>query len=497
MRPGTLLRAAGLALGLQACGPSIPDTLVVPVPFDLETLDPHARDRVGAFGLTVHFYETLVASDAEMRIVPSLALRWNNPDDRTWVFDLRPDARFHDGSPVEAEDVAYSFERLRREPGLEIGVYTAGIESVRATGPRAVEIRTARPVAGLLNKLLSIAIVKRGSTPEALAAAENGSGPFRLSAWRRGETVEMERIGEMPPTAFRRVVFRLRRPEAQALEELRAAAAGLAPVSSAAAVGAVEGDLRLEQRPGVFVVYLGFDLRQPRADGGPNPFLALEVRQAVSAAIDRSRLRAFGLPAGQVLPPFLLGHDPGLATPPVDEARARALLARAGYPRGLVVTLHARQALAEAVPALVEMLGRAGLEVRPEILPDEEFFARASDPAGGGLTFFLSRYGCSTGDPADVLEAGLHSRDPARRFGVANVGRYADPALDQAIEESTAELAPLRRRDLLRRVMGRLAADLPWVPLYFKSNAYAVRGDVRWTPRADGNLLAWEASRSR
>lgn len=496
MRPGTLLLAAGLALGLPACSPSPPDTLLVPVPFDLDTLDPHLRDRVGAFGLTVHFYETLVASDAEMRIVPALALRWHNPDDRTWVFELRPDARFHDGSPVEAEDVAYTFERLRREPGLEIGVYAAGIETVRATGPRTVEVRTTRPVAGLLNKVLSIAIVKRGATAESLAAAENGSGPYRLVAWRRGETVEMERTGAGRPAAFRRVVFRLRRPQAQALRELQSSEAGLAPLTSPSELGTPATGLKVARRTGLFLVYLGFDLRRPRAATESSPFLAREVRQAVSLALDRSRLRVFGLPTGQLLPPFLLGHDPALPAPAADTARARALLAQAGYPRGLVATLHARQVLSEAVPAVVEMLGRAGLEVRPELLSEEEFFARASDPAGGGLTFFLSRYGCSTGDPADVLEAGLRSWDATRHLGLSNVGRYADPGLDQAIDESGAELDPLRRRDLLRGVMGRVAAELPWVPLYFKDEAYAVRGDVRWTPRADGNLLAWEASRS-
>lgn len=496
MRLGPLLRAAGLVLALPGCGASRPETLLIPVPYDLDTLDPHARDRVGAFGLTVHFYETLVASDTEMRIVPALARRWHNPDDRTWVFELRPDARFHDGSPVEAQDVVYSFERLRARPELEIGVYVAGIEAVRATGPHSVEIRTARPVAGLLNKVLSIAIVPRGSTAEALAAGENGSGPYRLVAWRRGESIEMERVGQVPSSAFRRVVFRLRRGQAEALDDLAAHAAGLAPLASPTELPAARAGVEVARRTGLFLVYLGFDLRPSRLAPGSNPFLARAVRQAVSLAIDRSRLRAFGLPTGQLLPPFLLGHDPAFPAPAADPLRARALLAEAGYPRGRIAILHARQVLAEAVPAVVEMLGRAGLEARAELLSDEEFFARAASDSGG-LEFYLSRYGCSTGDPADVLEAGLHTRDTARHLGLANVGRYADPSLDQAIEESGAELDPLRRRALLRGVAGRVASDLPWVPLYFKTDAYAVRGAVRWTPRADGNLLAWEASRSR
>lgn len=501
MRPMRFARAAGLCLvaGLCACSAPPRDALVLSLPYEVDTLDPHARDRVSNFGIVSHFYERLVGTDTEMSIVPALALTWHNPDDRAWVFQLRPGARFHDGSALSAEDVVYTFERLRGHPELEIGVYTVGIESVRATGPLTVEIRTARPAAALLNKLLSISIVKRGSTSESLARGENGSGPYRLAEWRRGERIDVVAAEAGKRPEIQRATFRLGRSQRESLDDLLAGTSDLVQIGSRAEADALRGrsDLELVRRTGIFVKYLGFDLQRaatPFGPAGKNPFLAREVREAVSLAIERGRLAEFGVPAGQLLPPFLLGHDPALAVPVADLARARALLAQAGFPHGFAVTLHARKVVAEAAPLVKEMLARVGIDVTVSVLSDEAFFSRA---AGEGFTFFLSRYGCSTGDPGDILEAGLHSSDPARHLGVSNLGRYASPELDAAIEESGATLVPRQRGDRLRDIMGRLARELPWVPLYFTEDVYAHRRDLSWKPRADTYVLAWEVKPRR
>lgn len=489
-------RAAGLCLltGLGACNAPPRDALVLSLPYEVDTLDPHARDRVSNFGIVSHFYERLVGTDTEMTIVPALALTWHNPDECAWVFQLRPNARFHDGSALSAEDVVFTFERLRDHPELEIGVYTVGIESVRATGPLTVEIRTVRPAAALLNKLLSVSIVKRGSTAGSLASGENGSGPYRLGEWRRGERIEVVRAEAGPLPEIQRATFRLGRSERESLEDLLAGTSDLVQIGSRAQAEALRNrpDLTVVRRTGIFVKYLGFDLQRPVTPFGPagkNPFLAREVREAVSLALDRTRLGEFGVPAGQLLPPFLLGHDPALVVPPADLARARALLAQAGFPNGFAVTLHARKVVAEPAPLVKEMLAQVGIDVTVSVLSDRDFFARA---AGEGFTFFLSRYGCSTGDPGDILEAGLHSPDAVRHLGVSNLGRYANPALDAAVEESGATLVPRQRGERLREIMGRLARELPWVPLYFTEDVYAHRRGLSWKPRADTYVLAWE-----
>lgn len=501
MRVVRLVPLASVCLlsGLAACGAPQRDHLVLSVPYEIDTLDPHARDRVSNYGVVSHFYERLVGTNTEMAVVPALAVRWHNPDERTWIFQLRPGARFHDGSPLGAEDVVYTFQRLRESPELEIGVYTVGIESVRATGPLSVEIRTARPAAALLNKLLSISIVKRGATAASLSGAENGSGPYRLAQWRPGERIEIVRAEAGPPPFVRQATFRLGRSQRAALEDLLDGTSDLVKIGSRAEAEALgrRADLTIARRTGVFVEYLGFDLQRQATPFGPpgrNPFLARGVRQAVSLALDRPRLRAFGEPAGQILPPFLLGHDPALAPPAEDLARARALLSEAGFPQGFAVTLHARQVLAEAAPLLATMLARVGIDVKVVVLSDQEFFARA---AGEGFTLFLSRYGCSTGDPGDVLEAGLHSPAVPLHLGLGNLGRYSDPTLDAAIEESGATLDPGRRGQRLRDIMGRLALELPWVPLFFTEDIYALKRELAWKPRADSYVLAWEVGPPR
>lgn len=138
--------------------------LVLSVPYEIDTLDPHAKDRLSESAIDHHFYEALVSTDAEMGVHPSLALRWDNPDLLTWVFYLRPGVRFHDGRPLTASDVVYSFERLLKNPKLERGLYIVQIASVRALDPNTVEIRTHKPTAVLLSKLSNVFVVREGRT---------------------------------------------------------------------------------------------------------------------------------------------------------------------------------------------------------------------------------------------------------------------------------------------------------------------------------------------
>src|SRR5262245_31893696 len=102
-----------LAAGISCARPAHPTAAVrIAVPYDVSTLDPHARDTLSSVAITSHFYEPLVTTDGDLRIRPCLARVWENPDDATWVFRLQPGARFHSGKPARAADVVYSFKRL-------------------------------------------------------------------------------------------------------------------------------------------------------------------------------------------------------------------------------------------------------------------------------------------------------------------------------------------------------------------------------------------------
>jgi peptide/nickel transport system substrate-binding protein len=152
------------------------------------------------------------------------------------------------------------------------------------------------------------------------------------------------------------------------------------------------------------------------------------------------------------------------------------------------VELSVREIVGQVAEPIQRMLAESGIRTRLVRYDERAFF----DLVGRGPSLYLNRYGCDTGDAADVLNAGIHSVDEARRLGTANGGRYSHPGIDRAIEESGAILEPAARARRLKDIMARLNEEMPWVPLYFEDEAYVVRSSVRFQPRADGHLLAQE-----
>jgi peptide/nickel transport system substrate-binding protein len=483
-----------------SCREEVTAGVSISVPYDPETLDPHRRDRVAEYAVASHFYEGLVRLDREMSIFPCLATRWVNPDLVTWLFEIRPGVSFHDGDPLSAKDVVFSLERLLSDGTLGTGHYVLGIRSVKARDTLTVEIQTERPLGVLLNKLALVPIIRKGSSGAKLHAAPNGTGPYRLDTWKPGASLSLSRNDSYwgEPPLMQKAVFRLRRSAAEAMEDLSSGKSDLVqcPTREPEAVIRDRRDLLVKRRTGIFMKYLAYDLSRkdsPFVSVKPNPFLDVRVRQAVSLAIDRKQLAASlpaaAVPAYQLVPPSIFGHDPSLEETDPDTAQAAQLLREAGYRNGFEVTLHVRELLAAGVTELQSMLGAAGIRVKPAVLSDQDFYALVMrrDPA-----LILNRFGCLSGDASDLLDAGMHSVDEARHFGLSSFGAYSNADIDRLIEESSEIVESHRRLRALQAIMRRLASELVWIPLYFDEDVYALRKDLAWTPRADSSILAHE-----
>ena len=508
LRPaGRLSALLGLCLAwaVSCARPARPLAAVrIAVPYDVSTLDPHARDTLSSVAITSHFYEPLVTTDGDLRIRPCLARVWENPDNATWIFRLQPAARFHSGKPARAADVVYSFKRLLADPELEIAGYTLFIDDVSALDPLTVRIRTKRPPGVFLSKLRFVAIVPEGATAETMAKRADGTGPYRLAEWKSRDTVRMTRNESYWGTraSIEEVEFLLNREPQQAVEDLLSGRCHLAEFNSKPMEQRVRSSGRFDllSQPGLFLKYIGFDLAReetPHADVKPNPFRKRAVREAIHLAIDRQRLvselATEALPATQVVPsPFVFGFNPMTPNPRYDPVRARALLREAGFPQGFGATLHVRKLFPEAGYLVRDQLKQVGVRLEVAVLGDEDFFegARRRD-----FSLFLSRSGTGTGEGSDILETGLHSTDPEKHLGLYNFGGYVNHDVDRAIEESAAIQDSAQRRSAIEAVVARIMDDLPWVPLYLDQHVYAVEKGLVWKPRGDNCVMAAEITR--
>jgi peptide/nickel transport system substrate-binding protein len=477
------------------CGRGGAKALVIAHEGGVVGLDPHGQDEAVTVSVLANIYQGLVAFDPNLKVVPCLAEGYSNPDDLTWRFHLREGVRFHDGRRVAIEDVIWSLERAWRDSSSIFRGMLSQIRGIGALDPATLEITTARPHPTLINILPQVAVIPRGSHPSEQPV---GTGPYRYLSPLSGGGIRMERFegywGEKPP--FPRAEFR------NITDERRRSAALLSGrIDFDASVS--EGQRsRMESSPGVTlkawpgasVGVLGYDLKG-RLPG--NPLADVRVRQALSLAIDRDRLsqaayQGYTLPAWQLVAQTVLGYDPELPKPARDTARARILLAKAGFPGGLKLTLEMSGTAWPVGRELSRQLGEAGVELRVDTVSWERLY---QDISAGRAGFYLMGFGFGFGDASEVLNE-LHSRAP-EGLGANNLTGYSNPAMDRLLEAADREFDPAKRQALLKKAVRLAAEDLPFIPLYVRESCYGLRRGLDWSPRSDGLVLAAEFRMAR
>ena len=467
--------------------------------YEIEKFDPHARTTISSWSILSNFYESLVIIDSNMRIQPCLARGWENPDVYTWIFHLQPAAHFHNGARLTANDVVYSIERLLKSTDLDVSSYLTEVVEVQKVDPMTVKVRTKNALPIFLNRLSNIAIVPDGSTGNDLKNKENGTGPYKLVAWK-DNIIRLERDDRYwgKKAALRYVNYYLKQTPEEAVKQLQAGKFQFIQYDSKKLEPLVRklGHYQILRQDNYYLKHLGFDVIRtitPYCNVKPNPFRNPLVREAIYHGIDRNKLIAdlptYAVIASQPVPPFVFGFNPRISPPAYAPDQARQLLAKAGVPDGFRVTLDARQILQETALLLKDQLGKIGIQIDLKILPDSEFFKILNSKED---SFFLSRVGATVGDASDILEPQIHSTDAVRHYGVRNYTGYVNLAVDKAIEDSAGIIKVEDRREALQEIMTVLMKDLPWIPLYIDQDVYALDNSFIWHPRHDSFVFAYE-----
>ncbi len=494
---------------------------------DFLTADPHAQNEGINSLLLYHVYERLTTRDNDLRIIPSLALSWEQASPTVWRFKLRPGVKFHDGTPFGADDVVFSIERAQG-PTSNFKTFANRLGKVRKVDDLTVEFETAKPTPILLEYLNAVMIMSRAwalkngaQRPQDYKNAEdtyaarnaNGTGPYRFASWEpEVKTVLRENPGWWGRAAGRfggNVTEMVYRPIKSDATRMAALVSGeidfvLDPplqdvnrLRSNPAVTILEGP---ENR----VIFLHLD--QGRDEllhsdvKGRNPLKDLRVRQALYAAIDTEALRAQVMrgnsrPTGSMVP-ARISIIPSLEprAVPYDPARARKLLAEAGYPSGFEAQLlcpNNRYVNDERLcTAIAAMWAKVGVRAPLSLLPRAQFFQRVDR-----IDFSIHLYGWGGGatDPGGTLGPVLHSFD-GKGWGDFNSGRTKDAELDRLIEAADVEMDTGKRAALLEQALQRVRQQVYTIPLHRQVIPWAARKGLGIVHRADNFIEAQQVT---
>ncbi len=488
MRARPLAALAGIGVLLASCRapqreavPAAAASLSIVVRGDVTGFFPNPPIVNEGYTMDVNWnlYDGLVRFDNRFRIEPAVALRWENPDERTYVFELRPGLRFSDGRSVTGEDVAASLMAPRQRRWVTRD-YLQAVASVRVVAPGRVEVQTRFPYLILLSKLpwghiLPAAEIRKERVPTV------GTGAYRLRSWDPGREFVFERNPHYwgPAPAFESARFEVvpdGRTRALRVLHGEADIADQLPLDEIERLQAAAVEVR--SGPGIRVLMLA--LRVDR-----KPFSDPRVREALDLAVDRDELnrRAFSgraTPASQVVPRSIVGFNPALRVTRADPLRARLLLAEAGYPLGLEVRLdgpsnrYVRDV--ETLHELKRQLDVAGFSISLNILAKPAYYALVDS---GQSDVNLIGWACATGEAGDVLDGFLHSKQ-GEVLGSDNTMGLADGELDSLIETANAAATLEERTVLLQNALDRVAALRPIIPLLVQPEALAISKRVLW-----------------
>lgn len=479
------------------------------------TLDPHWLLNLANTGALRNMYDALVRRDAEMRIVPALAESWRVVDDTTWEFKLRPGVKFHDGSPLTAADIAATFRRVPNVPGNPnpYTVYTFGITAVEPVDELTVRVKTNAPLPILPVNLAQIMVVPRSVAEKGNPAfnsgeAAIGTGPFRLGSWSTNAPLVMQRNDG----------YWRGRPAW--------ASASLVPIpSDSARVAAlfagdvefinnvpqqdaprIEADRRyaLFSGPSIYAANIYPDIERSNlagltdANGAPleaNPFKDVRVRRALSLALNREAIaqqvmEGYMDPTDQPVPPFVFGAIPDRPVPAQDLARARALLAEAGWGQGFGINIFCSPARTPRIcQALAAAWSRIGIRTTVEVVPQATFLPRRNKRDFG---LFVAVFGSLTGETSYLLGSQLHSPARDQGLGTLNFIGLGAPQTDAAIRQARATLDDTDRARQLRALVQHVVDDALIIGVGVFRSVTAGRADLTYRARADEEVLAFE-----
>ena len=464
---------------------------------DPPTLDPHLTTDATSAQVIVEVFGGLVTIDRNLDVVPDLAESWDiSADGRVYTFRIRPDAVFHDGKPVTAEDVRWSLERatdpLTEAPNVDqylgdiVGVDAklAGdvleISGVRVINERTIEITIDASKSFFLAKMTypTAFVLDRENieaNPKNWFRKPNGTGPFKMTEYKVGETLILSRHDayHLGPAKVAEVEMILSGGTSMLMyenDEIDIAGVGLADLDRLLEPSHSLNAELTRAAPSFSVQYIGLNVNEPPLDD-------VKVRQALNLAIDKREIATIVLgdqvvPAKGILPPGFPGFSESVSGYKFDPIKAKQLLLESKYgndldnlPRITITTPGSFGANVSLDMEVVQAMWEKNLGITTEF-QQTEFATFLKDLNKRRFQMFDIGWIADYPDPENFLDILFYS-DSSN-----NHTNYNNPEVDALLEKARVETDETLRFSIYNEVEQTILDDAPWIPLWYSGERY-------------------------
>lgn len=508
-----LLAAAAMSAALTAPNAQA-TTLRWAAQNDILTLDPYSQNHATTLSILMHSYEGLTRYNEKFEVEPALATKWTMISPTQVRFELRKGVKFFDGSPFTADDVIFSFGRIKQPQGT-MQIYVTGIAEIKKIDDHTVDFILSAPQPILLRSLTDFRIMSKSwaeknkttNTQDYKAKEENyasrnvnGTGPYKITGWTPDQRITMvinkdwwgKHSGNVTEVIYTPIksdptrVAALLSGDVDMLTDL--------PVQD---VARLRQDPKLKVLDGheVRTIFIALDEYSPELKfsdvKGKNPFKDKRVREALSIAIDReaikrNTMRGLSLPAAIIVAPGVNGHTPDIDVPvKADPERAKKLLADAGYPSGFELQLNCPNNRyvndEEICQNVVAMWARIGVKTK---LVAESMATFIQKVQNFDTSAYLLGWGVATFDAQYSLQSLIRTRTTGAD-GNFNYGRISNPKIDALVDAMKTETDVAKRNAQIREALILTRDEVHSIPLHHQLRPWAMKKGVTTLHRAD------------
>ncbi len=493
---GVLLLASGISTAASPeHGARYGGAYRIPLASEPTTLDPAKFSDIYAMNVATNIFDGLVEFDNHLNVIPAIAKVWKiSRDHKVYTFRLRRGVKFHNGREVTAHDFVYSFTRLLdpqiKSPAAFLFKNIQGaqefaegqmqsVEGLQARDLYTLVIRLKEPFAPFLS-ILAMAnskVVPQEAIGGTFDRHPVGTGPFIVQKWQPGKEILLNAnqnyyagrpyLDEIRFSIYQNVDWQniFTAFEAGSLDQ------SLIPSSSAdplIAKATTQSRNMLVSKPGLNVVYVGLNMNLA-------VFKDRRVRQAIYYAVNREQIvqenaRWRSVPATGILPPGIAGYDPHFNGYSYDPAKAKQLLAQAGYPegRGIPVielwTVSKSVRVREQLEAYQRYLAEIGVQVELKLAENwKDFISRIKQNQAG---MFYAAWYADFPDPDNFLYTLCHSKSRVNRTG------YKNAKIDKMLDEARSEVDYMKRARQYREIERHVMEDAPLISQHYNSFNY-------------------------